>query len=355
MANYYIGLCHSSSLESIGFTKKLVVMNGPWIGGDTFADVKKVNDRDVYMIYQDPYTKMVSKNGEEKYYNGKISDFDPSKWNTYSNTGGGKYLFNDDFTLKQCFKFAEQFRKNGESYSSLAFLPNYNSRQDNTLNAIGKCYLGNVQNNPNTGSMGSNYYKIYILGDCLNNSDSGIDESCMKTTAIRTLNNFIDNNDNVLKFTESRKISIKDNIDYITAYNKLSQEKNKEKIAEYEELLNNIRLSHKSSKQLLSDKNRLIASTSSNIQTSTDKLEDLNNKINEANQEIAKNNSDFEKKNNIITTLRAMITIFFILLLVMIVYYGALYTRDTYPETYNSITNSINNSFSGFSSFNTNY
>ena len=60
----------------------------------------------------------------------------------------------------------------------------------------------------------------------------------------------------------------------------------------YEDLLNNIRLTHKNSKQLLSDKNRLIASTSSNIQTSTDKLEDLNNKINEANQEISKNNID---------------------------------------------------------------
>jgi len=50
-----------------------------------------------------------------------------------------------------------------------------------------------------------------------------------------------------------------------------------------------------------------------------------------------------------------MITIFFILLLIMIVYYGALYTKDAYPETYNSITNRINNSFSGFSSFNANY
>ena len=129
----------------------------------------------------------------------------------------------------------------------------------------------------------------------------------------------------------------------------------REQLAQYQNLLNNIRLYHKSEKQNLSNKNRLIAETSSNIQISTDKLEELNNKINEANQEIAKNNVDFEKKNNIITTLRAMITIFFILLLVMIVYYGALYTRDTYPETYNSITNSISNSFSNFSSFNTNY
>ena len=70
----------------------------------------------------------------------------------------------------------------------------------------------------------------------------------------------------------------------------------REQLAQYQNLLNNIRLYHKSEKQNLSNKNRLIAETSSNIQTSTDKLEELNNKINEANQEIAKNNVDFEKK-----------------------------------------------------------
>ena len=125
-----------------------------------------------------------------------------------------------------------------------------------------------------------------------------------------------------------------------------------EQLAQYEDLLNNIRLSHKSSKQLLSDKNRLIASTSSNIQTSTDKLEDLNNKINEANQEITKNNLEYEQKNKIITSLQAMITIFFILLLIMIIYYGAIYAKDAYPETYNSVANQFTNSFQNLSSFN---
>ena len=127
-----------------------------------------------------------------------------------------------------------------------------------------------------------------------------------------------------------------------------------EKLDQYQEFLQDIRMSHTNSKHLLSDKNRLIASTSSNIQTSTDKLEDLNNKINVANQEIAKNNVEFEQKNKIITSLQAMIGIFFILLLLMIIYYGAIYAKDAYPETYNSVANQITNSFQNLSSFNNN-
>jgi chromosome segregation ATPase len=209
-------------------------------------------------------------------------------------------------------------------------------------------------------------YRVYRVDSC-------VEESCIKSKsksvlrdAILQQKNTLDSSKSNIDKLEVRLTAIDENIDESVASARYSENKQRrereqqtkekqEQLAQYEDLLNNIRLSHKSSKQLLSDKNRLIASTSSNIQTSTDKLEDLNNKINEANQEIAKNNSDFEKKNNIITTLRAMITIFFILLLVMIVYYGALYTRDAYPETYNSISNSINNSFSGFSSFNANY
>ena len=273
-----------------------------------------------------------------------------------------------DISLKNSFIEAYKIINGGGIYNSIAFLEN-DKISKLTLDSIGKCYIGNIIINPNDGSSGSDAYKIYFIEHCQNDPNAGINETCIKENSISTLDNFITNEEKILKSMETRKIAINDNIDDSVASMRVaikdttestelsnsSQEQNDDKIAQYQELLNSIRLSHKNSKQLLSDKNRLIASTSSNIQTSTDKLEDLNNKINEANQEIAKNNSDFDKKNNIITTLRAMITIFFILLLIMIVYYGALYTRDTYPETYNSISNTINNSFSSFSSFNTNY
>ena len=317
------------------------------------------------------------------YYIGTLYEGSLSYYGFTKFINEGKYI-----SLRNSFIEAYKIIKGGGIYNCIAFQQkDENSNRENnknsklTLDSIGKCKIGIIMMNPNDGSSG-NYdsYKIYFIERCQNDANTDINETCIKNNSISALNILIPNEEKILKWMETRKIAINDNIDDSVASTRVaikdttastrvaikdttastrvansSQDQNNDKIAQYEDLLTSIRLSHKNSKQLLSDKNRLIASTSSNIQTSTDKLEDLNNKINEANQEIAKNNSDFEKKNNIITTLRAMITIFFILLLIMIVYYGALYTRDVYPETYNSISNTINNSFSSFSSFNTNY
>lgn len=299
------------------------------------------------------------------YYIGTISP------NNLANLGFTK--FGKDLSLRSCFDSANVYNRpsslnNNRSLNLnyIAFLPDNPS--NNSLQSIGQCFVGNSTYNPLTDSVGNaiGAYRVYKVDTC-------VEESCIKSNsksvlrdAILQQKNTFDSSKTNIDKLEVRLTAIDENIDESVASRRFSENKQRkereqqtkeeqERLAQYQDLLNNIRLSHKSSKQLLSDKNRLIASTSSNIQTSTDKLEDLNNKINEANQEIAKNNIDFEKKNNIITTLRAMITIFFILLLVMIVYYGALYTRDSYPETYNSIANRINNSLSGFSSFNANY
>lgn len=281
----------------------------------------------------------------------------------------GNRGFNTSFgrlTLKTAFDYANIYNGWNYNFNYIAFLPDNPS--NNSLDSIGQTLMGNSSYNPLTDNVGNSIgaYRIYRVDSC-------VEESCIRSRskgvlrdAILQQKNTLDSSKTNIDKLEVRLTAIDENIDESVASTRHSENKQRrereeiekqrrEQLAQYQDLLTNIRLSHKSSKQLLSDKNRLIATTSSNIQTSTDKLEDLNNKINEANQEIAKNNSDFEKKNNIITTLRAMITIFFILLLVMIVYYGALYTRDAYPETYNSISNSINNSFSGFSSFNANY
>ncbi len=277
--------------------------------------------------------------------------------------------FNTSFgklTLKTAFDYANIYNGWGYNFNYIAFLPD--NQFDNSLQSIGQCFMGNSTYNPLTDNVGNmiGAYRIYKIDSC-------VEDSCIKSKSKSVLRDVILQEKNILDSSklnidklEVRLTAIDDNIDESVASTKYVENKQRrereemsrqkqEQLNQYQDLLNNIRISHKSSKQLLSDKNRLIASTSSNIQTSTDKLEDLNNKINEANQEIAENNVDFEKKNNIITTLRAMITIFFILVLVIIIYYGALYTRDAYPETYNSITNSINNSFSNLSSFNANY
>jgi hypothetical protein len=291
----------------------------------------------------------------------------------------GKRGFNKNFgrtSLETCFNSANvhnrpsPFNNNrGSNFNYITFLPDNPS--NNSLQSTGLCAMGNSNYNLINDNIGNaiGAYRVYKVDPCVSESCIRSRSKSVLRDAILQQRNKIKSNNNNINTLDVRLTAITDNIDDATASirsaqnrERIQREENerrrREQLAQQQELLNNIRLSQTSSRQLLSDKNRLIASTSSNIQTSTDKLEELNNKINEANQEIAKNNADFEKKNNIITTLRAMITIFFILLLVMIVYYGALYTRDTYPETYNSISNTINNSFSGlsgFSSFNANY
>ena len=298
----------------------------------------------------------------ENYYIGTMNEYFLKKF--------GFKLLGENISLRNSFIEGYKIKLNDGS-NCIAFLAN-DKNSKITLDSIGKCYIAKYTENPSDAYENSDY-RVYLLGQGCEFTEKTLDESCQKDNTTSILKYYINLDEKKLSKMKARQLSITDNIDDAKASEKLSKESNNqdsskesnnqgsskesnnELIAQYQELLNNIRFSHKNSKQLLSDKNRLISTTSSNIQTSTDKLEDLNNKINEANQEIAKNNSDFEKKNNIITTLRAMITIFFILLLIMIVYYGALYTRDVYPETYNSISNTINNSFSSFSSFNTNY
>ena len=293
--------------------------------------------------------------------------------NSLGNLGFNTNIGRTKTSLETCFNSANvynipnQFNNNrGSNFNYIAFLPD--NPANNSLQSTGICAMGNSNYNPVRDTVGNakGAYRVYKVDSCITENCIRNRSKSVLRDAILQQRNTINSSNNNINTLDVRLTAITDNVDDATASIRSAQNRERKKreeierrrreqIAQQQELLNNIRLSHTSSRQLLSDKNRLIASTSSNIQTSTDKLEDLNNKINEANQEIAKNNVDFEKKNNIITTLRAMITIFFILLLVMIVYYGAIYTRDTYPETYNSISNSISNSFSNFSSFNTNY
>lgn len=281
--------------------------------------------------------------------------------------------FNTNFgktSLQTCFDSANVYNTpstlnnyQGSNFNYIAFLPDKPS--DNSLQSIGMCSMGNSIYDPLVDNVGNmiGAHRVYKVDSC-------VEDSCIKSKsksvlrdAILQQQNTIDSTKTNIDKLEVRLTAIDDNLDEATASSRYTDNKQKkerdqmsnlqkDQLDQYNELLNNIRYSHKSSKNLLSDKNRLIASTSSNIQTSTDKLEDINNKINEANQEIAKNNVEFEQKNKIITSLQTMITIFFILLLIMIVYYGAMYTRDVYPETYNSIANQINNSFSNLSSLN---
>jgi hypothetical protein len=69
------------------------IMYGSWIGSDNQTVIKFLdNGLPVYMFYDGYYTKMVSEDNQEKYYVGNLSQFNPANWNSYANTGGGKYL-----------------------------------------------------------------------------------------------------------------------------------------------------------------------------------------------------------------------------------------------------------------------
>lgn len=82
-----------------GQTEK--IMYGPWIGRDVpVQNVKMLNNNvTVYIIEDGQFTKMVSSDGQEKYYTGRMNDFNPSSWNTYSSTGGGMYLLKNGSTV----------------------------------------------------------------------------------------------------------------------------------------------------------------------------------------------------------------------------------------------------------------
>lgn len=79
------------------FTRKIQMANlyGPWVGRQAPSEIKFLDDgRHVYVIEDGPYTKMVSSDGQEKYYTGNMNQFNPGNWNSYNPTGGGKYLLN---------------------------------------------------------------------------------------------------------------------------------------------------------------------------------------------------------------------------------------------------------------------
>ena len=70
---------------------------GPWIEGRTENNALEAtmatldNGKRVFMIEDANYTKMVSETNEEKYYRGKMVDFNKNNWGSYSDITGSKY------------------------------------------------------------------------------------------------------------------------------------------------------------------------------------------------------------------------------------------------------------------------
>ena len=71
-------------------------LHGPWIDYNTsfrkVGKINKVGQENVYLVEDVGMTKMVSESGVGKYYEGKIQDFDSSKWDTYNKVPEKSYI-----------------------------------------------------------------------------------------------------------------------------------------------------------------------------------------------------------------------------------------------------------------------
>lgn len=59
---------------------------------------KLVDGRMVYLAEDDGYVKMVTDNGEGRYFTGRISQFDPTRWESYTPNEGYKLKLNTPST-----------------------------------------------------------------------------------------------------------------------------------------------------------------------------------------------------------------------------------------------------------------
>ena len=74
------------------------IMYGPGISGEQVTEIQYLNNgKIVHTIYDnnDNNTKMISSDGQEKYYKGNIQQFNPNIWNSYTSAGKGKYSLKD--------------------------------------------------------------------------------------------------------------------------------------------------------------------------------------------------------------------------------------------------------------------
>jgi len=82
-----------ASTLQVAANQQRAIIYGPWIGPRGNAEVPvqqtaRLNDgTEVFMIFESPYTKMVSRSGEAKYYTGSPSQFKATAWNSYASAG----------------------------------------------------------------------------------------------------------------------------------------------------------------------------------------------------------------------------------------------------------------------------
>jgi hypothetical protein len=100
-ASYTVATGHYH-VKSVSFVPETLIMYGDWVANGKEVPVvtaKVMSDGRtwIYFIFDDNKTKMVTDSGEARYYEGRISQFDPLKWSTYAEATGHYHLKSSAF------------------------------------------------------------------------------------------------------------------------------------------------------------------------------------------------------------------------------------------------------------------
>lgn len=135
------------------------------------------------------------------------------------------------------------------------------------------------------------------------------------------------------------KNNLSDNIaksyyDARTTNNKLSPIKQEleQKLEVYRNYITALTAASNNANVQLSDKNRLLSSTNTDIKKKFSRLEDVNAQINTITQELYDEQKRMERKEQILKTMKILILILVILLVMMLVYYNSEKITNKYPE-----------------------
>lgn len=262
----------------------------------------------------------------------------------------------DSTSLLNCMTIAKT-----KSKKFIAMQPNPN--QGNVINFTGKCYVGTNYNPVENQGAANATFQVYPVpesSNCASLTDINI-QDCVRNNTKTALMNEI----SLLKNQITGKNTDLDNIQikilaleegktlqdaaatYRARQDQIRMQNERATLQDKMDLFNKqleiLTNASSNANQQLADKNRLLATVNSNIQKTYTRLEEVNGDINTITQEIYENNKDIDRKDQIIKTLNALITVFVILILVMIVYYGVDFAKARYPDAYASFTNNFKN------------
>ena len=261
----------------------------------------------------------------------------------------GFKLLNKDISLTQCLRLAKD---DGDKY--IAIQPNSSSPQT-TANIRGICYTSSSFNPLTSSDAADGTYEVYMVpeGDCTTLECLKNNTKITLITEIKNIRKQIGEKKDLMRDINIRLYAIENNLPLSEASQKYRLQQQKANISNEQKTLNeklqllNEQLGALSSTSenaniTLADKNRLLANVNTKIQQSYGKLDSVNSQINTATQDIYRNNVDYERKMQIVKTLKAIVIILFIMILVMIVYFGVIYAQQNYPDSFETFNAGLN-------------